>query len=60
MRPIANKDWRFTKYTQPSLMKYARRSFEVAGILLKDLLRLLLGGSLMDVSLPPEIVSGEL
>lgn len=60
MRAIANKDWRFTKYTQPSLLEYARRSFEVAGILLKDLLRLLLGGSLMDVSLPPEIVSGEL
>lgn len=60
MRAIANKDWRFTRYTQPSLLEYTKRSFEVAGILLKDCLRLLFGRTLMDVSLPPEIIAGEL
>ena len=60
MRAIANKDWRFMKYTQPTVMEYALRSFEVAGILLKEVVRLLVGGKPMDVNLPPEIVSGEL
>lgn len=48
------------KYTQPTVLEYALRSFEVAGILLKEVLRLLVGGKPMDVSLPPEVISGEL
>ncbi len=47
-------------YTLPGFVVLAQRSIEVAGIMLKDIVRLLLGGQPVDVSLPPEIVSGEL
>ncbi|KAH8943633.1 hypothetical protein BDL97_13G063200 [Sphagnum fallax] len=60
LRLIADKDWRFGKYTPPGFVVLAQRSIEVAGIMLKDIVRLLLGGQPVDVSLPPEIVSGEL
>jgi len=60
MRRIAQKDWRFTKYRQPGLLEFSWRSVEVAGIVLKEAWHIITCREVMDVSLPPEIVSGEL
>ena len=60
MRRIAQKDWRFTKYRQPGFLEFSWRSVEVVGIVLKEAWHIITCREVMDVSLPPEIVSGEL
>lgn len=58
-RLIAAKDWRLGKYTSPSLQTYVRRSLEVLGILVQDILNWGVGKP-RDVAFPPELASGEL